>query len=197
MKKVLYIKANPKRVQDSYSLQLAEEFVNRFKDNNKNVEIVELDLYKEDLNHVDMERLGLIFSQEENKLSKYADDFVQFDKYIISSPMWNLSIPSILKAYIDHISVAGKTFKYTEKGPLGLLNDKKAIHITARGGLYSEGPGADYEMGDRYLKTIFGFFGISDFETIAFENTASLNQEDVEKNFLAAVENLDNYIEKF
>lgn len=81
--------------------------------------------------------------------------------------MWNLSIPAILKAYIDYISIIGITFKYTSNGSVGLLNDKKAVHIVSRGGEYENAP---YEMGDRYLRNILGFFGISDISTIAIEN---------------------------
>ena len=81
--------------------------------------------------------------------------------------MWNLSFPAILKAYIDYVSVTGITFKYTAEGPVGLLNNKKAIHIVARGGEYVN---AAYEMGDRYLRTILGFFGITEVETLAIEN---------------------------
>ncbi len=69
-----------------------------------------------------------------------------------------------MKAYIDAICVAGKTFKYTEQGPIGLLTDKKALHIQARGGIYSEGPAADMEMGHRYLGIIMQFFGIPTFD---------------------------------
>ena len=60
--------------------------------------------------------------------------------------MWNLSIPAILKAYIDYVSVVGITFKYTSKGPVGILKNKKAIYIVARGGEYENSP---YEMGER------------------------------------------------
>ena len=81
--------------------------------------------------------------------------------------MLNLSIPAILKAYIDYISVTGITFKYTAEGPVGLLNNKKAIHIVSRGGEYSN---ASYEMGDRYIRTILNFFGIKDITTLAIEN---------------------------
>ena len=197
MERILYIKANPKKVEDSYTLKIAETFVKEYKERNKNSEIIELDLYKEDLSHVDMERLGMIFSEEENNLSRYADEFAGFDKYIIAAPMWNLSIPSILKTYIDHITVAGKTFRYTENGPQGLLENKKLIHITSRGGMYSSGPGADFEMGDRYLRTIFGFIGIEDFHTIAFESTAALSPQEVEQNLQGVVKNIYKHVEKF
>lgn len=100
--------------------------------------------------------------------------------------MWNLSIPAILKAYIDYVSVTGITFKYTAEGPVGLLKDKKAVHIVSRGGEYANAP---YEMGDRYLRTILGFFGISEIETIAVENLDVIGvnvQEKVEEGIKKA-----------
>ena len=98
--------------------------------------------------------------------------------------MWNLNIPAILKAYIDYVSVTGITFKYTANGPVGLCEGKKAVHIVSRGGEYSEGPAAMFEMGDRYLRTIFAFFGITDFTTISADKVDVIG-EDVE----AIVEN--------
>lgn len=67
------------------------------------------------------------------------------------------------------ISVAGKTFKYTEQGPVGLLTDKKAVHIQARGGVYSEGPAQENEFGDRYLKAILAFLGVASVESVIVE----------------------------
>lgn len=98
-----------------------------------------------------------------------AFQFLEADKYVVAAPLWNLGIPAILKAYIDYITVTGITFKYTAQGAVELCTGKKAIHIVTRGGSYSQGPGAALEMGDRYLKTIFGFLGITDFTTIAAE----------------------------
>ncbi|PXA61408.1 NAD(P)H-dependent oxidoreductase, partial [Staphylococcus pseudintermedius] len=72
-------------------------------------------------------------------------------------------------AYIDAISIAGKTFKYSAEGPQGLLTDKKVLHIQSRGGYYTEGPAADFEMGDRYLRTIMTFLGVPSYETIIIE----------------------------
>ncbi|KMR64078.1 FMN-dependent NADH-azoreductase, partial [Staphylococcus aureus] len=71
--------------------------------------------------------------------------------------------------YLDSVSVAGKTFKYTAEGPVGLLPDKKALHIQARGGYYSEGPAAELEMGDRYIKQMMGFYGITDVDSLIVE----------------------------
>jgi FMN-dependent NADH-azoreductase len=92
------------------------------------------------------------------RLSELCEQFISADKYIFVSPLWNFSFPSVLKAYIDSVSVAGKAFKYTEKGPVGLLTDKKALHIQARGGIYSEGPAAQMEMGHRYLDIVMQIF---------------------------------------
>lgn len=172
MSKVLYIKANIKPEGESRTFKVSDKFVEEYKKNNPNDEVITLDLYKENIDFLRPEDLEKLFSpkDEESKNHpklKYAYQFAQADKYIISAPMWNLSIPAILKAYIDYVSVSGITFKYTAQGPVGLLNNKKAVHIVSRGGDYNNSP---YEMGDRYLKTILGFFGITDMETIALDN---------------------------
>lgn len=172
MSKVLYIKANIKKEGESRTFKVADSFIEEYKKNNPEDEIVVLDLYKENIDFLRTEDLGGIFGPKDetskhHPILKYAYQFADADKYIIAAPMWNLSIPAILKAYIDYISVTGITFKYTEKGPVGLLKNKKAVHIVSRGGEYNNTP---YEMGDRYLRTILGFFGIQEVETIAVEN---------------------------
>lgn len=172
MSKVLYIKANIKKEGESRTFKVADSFIEEYKKNNPEDEIVVLDLYKENIDFLRPEDLGGIFGPKDetskhHPILKYAYQFADADKYIIAAPMWNLSIPAILKAYIDYISVTGITFKYTEKGPEGLLKNKKAVHIVSRGGEYNNTP---YEMGDRYLRTILGFFGIQEVETIAVEN---------------------------
>jgi len=95
-----------------------------------------------------MDEINQIFSQKDENsknqpIFKYVYQFAEADKYVIAAPMWNLSIPSILKAYIDYIVVSGITFKYTEEGAVGLLQGKKAIHIMATGGEYTKGPFAE------------------------------------------------------
>lgn len=172
MSKVLYIKANIKKEGESRTFKVADSFIEEYKKNNPEDEIVVLDLYKENIDFLRPEDLGGIFGPKDetskhHPILKYAYQFAEADKYIIAAPMWNLSIPAILKAYIDYISVTGITFKYTEKGPVGLLKNKKAVHIVSSGGEYNNTP---YEMGDRYLRTILGFFGIQEVETIAVEN---------------------------
>ena len=172
MSKVLYIKANIKNEGESRTFKVSDSFVEEYKKNNPEDEIITLDLYKENIDFLRADDLGKLFGPKDeesknNSILKYAYQFADADKYIIAAPMWNLSFPAILKAYIDYVSVSGITFKYTAEGPVCLLNNKKAVHIVSRGGGYDNSP---YEMGDRYLRTILGFFGIKDIETIAIDN---------------------------
>lgn len=184
MSKVLYIKANAKLEGQSRTFKISDSFIEEYKKNNPSDDIITLDLYNENIDFLKAEDLGAVFGpkDEESKnhpILKYAYQFAEADKYIISAPMWNLSIPAILKAYIDYVSVTGITFKYTENGPVGLCEGKKAVYIVSRGGEYSEGPAASFEMGEKYLRTIFGFFGITDFATIAADKLDVIG-EDVE-----------------
>lgn len=172
MSRVLYIKANAKPEGTSRTYRISDKFIEAYKDTHPEDEIITLDLYAEKIGLLTPKDIQDVFGpkSEESKqhpILKYAYQFASADKYVIAEPMWNLSIPAILKAYIDYICVVGITFKYTETGPVGLCTGKKAINITTRGGNYSEGAGASYEMGDRYLRTIMGFFGIQDFVTIS------------------------------
>jgi FMN-dependent NADH-azoreductase len=85
-------------------------------------------------------------------------EFMAADVIVIGAPIYNFSIPSQLKAWIDRICVAGRTFRYTADGPVGLAGGKKVIVALARGGVHTAGePG---EFGESYLKFIFGFLGI-------------------------------------
>ncbi len=172
MSKILYIKANVKNEETSRTFKVSNCFIEEYKKNNPEDEVIVLDLYKENIDFLRLEDLGEIFGPKEeasknHPILEYAYQFAEADKYVIAAPMWNLSIPAILKAYIDYISVVGIAFKYTEQGPVGLLKGKKAVHIVSRGGEYGNAP---YEMGDRYLRALLGFFGITEIETIAIEN---------------------------
>jgi FMN-dependent NADH-azoreductase len=196
MSKVLYIKANVKPEGESRTFKISNSFIEEYKKNNPNDEIITLDLYKENINFLKIEDLGAVFgpkSEESKKhpILKYAYQFAEADKYIVAAPMWNLSSPAILKAYIDYVAVTGITFKYTENGPVGLCTGKKAVHIVSRGGEYS-GEGEAFEMGDRYLKTIFGFFGITDITTIAADKLDVIgeNVEEIIENAIKKAQTL-------
>ncbi|MDP4282059.1 MAG: FMN-dependent NADH-azoreductase [Bacteroidota bacterium] len=174
MAKVLYIKANARPDGISRTYRIADSFIESYKKTHPSDEIITLDLYKEGITFLPAGDLAGLHVPENGSgrnhpILKYAYQFVEADKYVIAEPLWNLSIPAILKAYIDYITVTGITFKYTEMGPVGLCQGKKAVNITTRGGAYMEGPGSAFEMGDRYLRTLFAFFGIRDFTTIAAE----------------------------
>lgn len=201
MSKVLYIKANVKPEGQSRTFKISDSFIDEYKKNNPNDEIITLDLYKENINFLKGEDLGAVFGpkNEESKnhpILKYAYQFAEADKYIVAAPMWNLNMSAILKAYIDYVSVTGITFKYTANGPVGLCEGKKAVHIISRGGAYSEGSGVAFEMGDRYLRTIFGFFGITDFTTIAADKLDVIG-EDVESIIENAIKKAQTAAKEF
>ena len=198
MSKVLYIKANIKNEGESRTFKVSDSFVEEYKRNNPKDEIITLDLYKENIDFLRADDLGKLFGPKDeesknNSILKYAYEFADADKYIIAAPMWNLSFPAILKAYIDYVSVSGITFKYTAEGPVGLLNNKKAVHIVSRGGGYDNSP---YEMGDRYLRTILGFFGIKDIETIAIDNLDVIGVN-VEEKVEEGIEKATSLAKKF
>lgn len=97
-------------------------------------------------------------------------EFVQAQIVVIGAPMYNFGIPSQLKAWIDRLAVAGKTFRYTEKGPLGLAGGKTIIVASARGSVYEPGtPMATLDHQEAYLASIFGFLGISDMRFLRAE----------------------------
>lgn len=198
MSKVLYIKANIKNEGESRTFKVSDSFVEEYKKNNPEDEIITLDLYKENIDFLRADDLGKLFGPKDeesknNSILKYAYQFADADKYIIAAPMQNLSFPAILKAYIDYVSVSGITFKYTAEGPVGLLNNKKAVHIVSRGGGYDNSP---YEMGDRYLRTILGFFGIKDIETIGIDNLDVIGVN-VEEKVEEGIENATSLAKKF
>ena len=97
------------------------------------------------------------------------EEFLAADIIVIGAPMYNFSIPSNLKAWIDRVAVAGKTFAYTADGPQGLATGKKAIVVSTRGGLYSEGPAAAMDHQETYLTAVLGFMGVTDVEFVRAE----------------------------
>ena len=95
------------------------------------------------------------------------EEFLAADIVVIGAPMYNFTIPSQLKAWIDRIAVAGKTFKYGDKGPEGLAGDKRVIIAISRGGFYgADTPTAVYEHLESYLRAVFGFIGVANPEII-------------------------------
>jgi FMN-dependent NADH-azoreductase len=97
------------------------------------------------------------------------EEFLAADTVVLGVPMYNFSLPSQLKAWIDRVAVAGKTFRYTAEGPEGLAKGKKVIIVSTRGGHYSAGPAAAMDHQESYLKVVLGFFGITDIEVVRAE----------------------------
>jgi FMN-dependent NADH-azoreductase len=101
------------------------------------------------------------------------DEFLAADIVVIGVALYNFSIPSQLKAWIDRIAIAGKTFRYTQTGPEGLVGNKRVILAIARGGVYAPGaPAAPFEHGETYLRAVFGFMGVTHPEVIVAEGVA-------------------------
>ena len=98
------------------------------------------------------------------------DQFLASDVIVIGAPMYNFGVPSTLKAWIDRIAVAGKTFRYTEKGPEGLATGKKLIVASGRGGIYGDSSPADFQ--EAYLRHTLGFLGVTDVEFVRAEGVA-------------------------
>ena len=174
MATVLYIKANAKPDHLSRTMRIANGFVERYKELHPEDEVITLDLYKEKIDFLQEEQVMSHMEppapDSQDPVLKYAYQFRDADKYIIAAPFWNLSYPAILKAYIDYVTVVGVTFRYTSQGAVGLLENKKAVYFVTRGGNYSTPPFNEYEMGERYLRTILGFMGVTDFTTFAADD---------------------------
>ncbi|ACT03564.1 FMN-dependent NADH-azoreductase [Paenibacillus sp. JDR-2] len=180
MSTVLFVKAND-RGDIAVSVKLYDAFLASYKANHPQDTVIELDLFKEELPYLNANLInggfkaaqGLELTPEEQTAvsiaDKYLDQFIAADKVVFGFPLWNFTIPAVLHTYIDYLNRAGKTFKYTAEGPVGLQGDKKVALLNARGGVYSEGPFAAAEMSLNYVKNIMGFFGVRNFETVIVE----------------------------
>lgn len=111
--------------------------------------------------------------QRENALSEaLISQFLASDVIVVGAPLYNFSIPSQLKAWIDRLAQSGRSFRYTENGPEGLAKGKTVIAVLSRGGIYSTSEaGQAMEHQESYLKTVFGFFGITDVRVVRAEGT--------------------------
>ncbi|MDB5503115.1 MAG: FMN-dependent NADH-azoreductase [Tardiphaga sp.] len=116
------------------------------------------------------------------------DDFLAADIVVIGAPMYNFTIPTQLKAWIDRIAVAGKTFKYDASGVQGLAGGKRIVIALSRGNFYGVGaPAAAYEHAETYLRGVFGFIGVTDIEVIVAEGV-NLGPDHREKAVTAALQ---------
>lgn len=168
------------------STQLSDELLNQLKNTTPELKIVHRNFAEQPIPHLDGEWLQALMTPEEKRNSEqqqkvdFSDQLIgelqDADTIIIGLPMYNFSIPSMLKAWFDHVARAGTTFKYTSSGSEGLLNNKKVYLVTTRGGVHKDQP-SDTQM--PFVKTFLAFLGLTNVETIYAEG---LNMGDEMRN---------------
>ena len=183
---ILHIDASASDSAASHTRRLSSQLVERLKTANTGATIVYRDIVANQLPHVDMtirnawsaENTGDPKLAETMSRSKaLVDELKAADVVVVGSPMYNFTVPSTLKAWIDHVAIAGQTFSYTAEGPRGLLSGKVYL-VLSSGGIYSHGPFAAYDHLSTYLKAIFNFLGILDVEVIRAEGIAYGPEQD-------------------
>ncbi len=187
MANVLLVTAHPGSSSHSVSLGMADKFLETYKTNNPNDTVTTLNLYSEEIPLIDSDVLSAwgkfqagqaeqVTAEEGRKVARLgvlSDQFVAADKVIFAAPMWNFGYPPLMKAYMDGaMVVSGKTFKYTDKGPQGLLTDKKAVILEASGSHFTGTPIEAYTHASNHLKGILNFIGIQDVTVVKAEGLA-------------------------
>jgi Flavodoxin-like fold. len=179
MAKVLVIKGTPQDENESRSLSVARIFIDEYNKWKPEDQFEEIDVYNIEIPLIDrivldgwkrLQESQPLLPEQEKKISainKNTEQFMAADKYIFITPLWNLGVPPLVKAYIDNVCIAGKTFHYTEHGSVGDLKGKVAIHIHGAGGIYSDG--VHVQHGDAYIRDVLGFLGIEVLPTIWVE----------------------------
>jgi len=164
---------------NSISRRVSAAVVERLRKADPALEIIHRDLGAEPLAHLSGQHLAAAQGVVPEAPAVQADlaasqtalsDFLAADIVVIGAPMYNFGVPSQLKAWIDRILVAGKTFQYSAEGPKGLAGDKRVIVAISRGNFYGPGaPAAAAEHVETYLRTVFGFIGVTKLEFIIAE----------------------------
>lgn len=172
MAKVLIVRAHPLNNASSRSMKVTDAFLEAYREYHPGDQIEDINLYDINVPEIDGDLLNAwadlqagkpFYSLSEAQQHKvtlfnsFTDGFLAKDKIVIANPLYNLNVPSRLKAWFDTITVAGKTFKYTENGSVGLVQGKKVLHIQANGGNYN---GSD--PASQYVKTILTFLGVEE-----------------------------------
>lgn len=189
MNKLLHIIATP-RGGDSRTLKVTQAFLDAFKKNNPACQIDELNVFTDPLPPLTVKVVsgkyvllggGDLTGELKDawkSVVAHIERFLSADAYLISTPMWNFGIPYMLKQYIDVIVQPKYLFRYTDKGVEGLAKGKKMIVIASRGGDYSAGtPTQSYDQQEPYLRTVFGFVGITDINFIIAQPMDALGPE--------------------
>ncbi|OSY01047.1 FMN-dependent NADH-azoreductase [Bacillus cereus] len=206
MNKTLIINAHPK-VDDtsSVSIKVLNHFLVSYKELIPNNETIEqINLYDDVVPMIDKTVLsawekqgnGQKLTDEEQKVTERMSEILQQFKsantYVIVLPLHNFNIPSKLKDYMDNIMIARETFKYTETGSVGLLKDgRRMLVIQASGGIYTNDDWyTEVEYSHKYLKAMFNFLGIEDYQIVRAQGTAVLDPNEVLQNAYKEVEDV-------
>lgn len=176
--KILQIDSSPLG-DASVSRQLTKATVEAWRARYPQAELVYRDLVADAPEHLTAERLAVIKfgkdseltpvqAQERALIDAIVGEFLSADVVVIGAPMYNFAVPTQLKAWIDRLAQAGRTFRYTETGPVGLAGGRKVIIASSRGGIYTAGLEAlDHQ--ETYLRTILGFIGVTDIDFVRAE----------------------------
>jgi FMN-dependent NADH-azoreductase len=150
--------------ENSVSRSVSAAVVEQLKSAHPDLQTTYRDLVAAPLPHLTLEALAD---------PTYVDEFLAADVVVIGAGMYNFGLPTQLKAWIDRVAIAGKTYRYTEAGPQGLAGGKRVIVALARGGYYGPGAAAEsLEHAETYLRGVFGFMGVTDVEFIVAEGIA-------------------------
>ena len=178
MKQILVLQTSA-RSQGSLSREYTNELVRVLGERHPSARVITRDLALHPLPHLDETLLGGWtkpadhLTAEEREAASRSDVLIEellaSDTIVIGSAMYNFGITSTLKAWLDNVMRAGRTFRYTEKGPVGLAGGRKVYVVTARGGRYQGSP-MDHQQ--PYLTSAFGFIGIDDLDFIHIEGQA-------------------------
>jgi FMN-dependent NADH-azoreductase len=205
MNTLLYIKASP-RDKRSHSHIVAEAFLNTYQQKNPQDKIAKIDLFKESLPEFDNfaaeAKYAIMHGRKKTaeqikkwtEIEKIITQFKSADKYLISTPMCNFSIPYRLKHYIDIIVQPGYTFTVTDKGYKGLAGDKPICLILARGANYENDSPIAFQK--KYLEFILGFIGFTDIKTVICQPMLG-DEETVKKAQQAAINNAQSLAAAF
>ncbi|MBS7563532.1 FMN-dependent NADH-azoreductase [Mucilaginibacter sp. Bleaf8] len=181
MAKILHVISSP-RGAASNSIKLGNAIIDRLRENDAAAAVTVRDLTNGPFPHLEEAHLNAFFTPveqhtEDNKAAiRHSNEAIQeifdADVIVIGAPMYNFTIPSVLKSWIDHIARAGITFRYTASGPEGLVNGKKVYVAVATGGVYSSGDASSYDFVTPYLKAFLAFIGLTDVTFIRAEGFA-------------------------
>lgn len=180
MKKILNVISSA-RGAASNSTQLANAIVEKLTEHYPESTVKLRDLVERHYPHLEESHLNAFFAPAETATTEYKEatqhsdeaiqELLEADIIVIGVPIYNFNIPSALKAWLDHLVRAGKTFSYQTGRPEGLVKDKKVYLAIASGGVYSDGPMKSYDFAEPYLKMILGFIGLTDITTFRVEGT--------------------------